>query len=200
MQYKKLSHLMLWAGFLSGLFYSASYPFIYAETLKAVTKGYISFETIVSCIGSFVFCGIWNKYSDKLFRGYRIILWTEIAADIFLFGYVLLTGNLKGYFVLNVLIYAIITKNLACGGTKMRAKVNPTEKLRERYDNNSNIVASAAALTGAGIALVYPFSLKMLFVFALVGNIIDNFFYLYIYSKIIRRTYGITDINTKKNK
>lgn len=66
----------------------------------------------------------------------------------------------------------------------MRAKVNPTEKEREQYDNNSSIVNSIATLIGAGIAIVFDFDLKLLFVLAFVGNVIDNVFYLYIYQKI----------------
>lgn len=66
----------------------------------------------------------------------------------------------------------------------MRARVNPTEKLRERYDNNNQIVSSAATLLGASSAAIFPLDLKVLFILALIGNIVDNFFYLYIYNKI----------------
>lgn len=40
----QLSNLMLLSCFLSCVFYSASYPYVYAETIKAVTHNYISFE------------------------------------------------------------------------------------------------------------------------------------------------------------
>jgi hypothetical protein len=66
----------------------------------------------------------------------------------------------------------------------MRAKVNPTEKEREQYDYNSNIVCSLATLIGAGVAIAFVFDLRLLFVLAFVGNVIDNVFYLYIYKKI----------------
>ena len=46
---KRLSDLMLLSNFLSTLFYSASYPYIYAEIVKAISRHYISFEQIVSC-------------------------------------------------------------------------------------------------------------------------------------------------------
>lgn len=44
MNYKKFSKLMLAANFISGLFYAASYPYIYAEIIKVIPRGYISFE------------------------------------------------------------------------------------------------------------------------------------------------------------
>lgn len=182
--YRKLSNLMLAAAFISIFFYSTSYPYIYAETVKVVPSSFIGIEQILSCLGTVIFCAVWNKHSDKLFRGYRIILWAEIIADVFLFSDALIRRNLNFYFLLNVIIYAFITRNLACSGTKMRAKVNPTEKLRERYDNNNNIVASVATLLGAGVAIIHPFKLETMFMLALIGCTIDNFFYLYIYRKL----------------
>ena len=184
MNYKKFSKLMLAANFISGLFYAASYPYIYAEIIKVIPRGYISFEQIICCISTIIFCKLWNKYSDKFFIHYGKILLTEVIADIILFFDVMIRGDLNFYFLLNIIIYALITRNLACGGTKMRARVNPTEKLRERYDNNNQIVSSAATLLGASSAAIFPLDLKVLFILALIGNIVDNFFYLYIYNKI----------------
>lgn len=175
---------MLISNLISTLFYAMSYPYIYAETLKAVSKPYITFEQIVSCIGVIVFGTVWNRHGDKLFKHYRLILTLEVLADVFLFTHVLITGNLKFYFVLNVIIFATITKNLCCGGIKMRALVHPNENDRERYDNNANTVNSIATLSGATISLIFAFNLTTMFVFALIGNIIDNFFYLYIYNKL----------------
>lgn len=66
----------------------------------------------------------------------------------------------------------------------MRAKVNPTEKLREQFDNNDQIVYSVATLLGAGFAILITLDIKILFILALIGNVVDNIFYLYIYFKI----------------
>lgn len=62
--------------------------------------------------------------------------------------------------------------------------VNPSEKEREQFDNNSNIVNSIATLLGASVSIVAKFELRILFVFAFIGNVVDNIFYLYIYQKI----------------
>lgn len=181
---KRLSNLMLLANFISTLFYATSYPYIYAETIKVVPHGYIGLEQILSCVCTIIFCKLWNKYSDKFFNHYLVIILAEIIADIILFADVLIRWDLSFYFLLNVIIYSFITQNLGCGGTKMRAKVNPTEKLRECYDNNNQIVSAIATLIGASFAIICPLDLKYLFIFALVGNIVDNFFYIYIYKKI----------------
>ena len=187
MSNKQLSNLMLLSCFLSCVFYSASYPYVYAETIKAVTHNYISFEQIFSCIGVALFGMLWNKFGDRFFNHYRLILLAETIADAFLFAHVLITGDLKFYFVLNVIIYSVITKNLSCGGVKMRAKVNPTDKERERYDNNQNTCSAIASLLGAAIAIVAQPSLQTLFILALIGGVVDNFFYFYIYECIRKR-------------
>lgn len=181
---KRLSNLMLLGNFICTLFYATSYPYIYAETVKAVPRQFLGLEQILCCISTIIFCKLWNKYSDRLFNHYKKILWAEVIADIILFSDVMIRGDLSFYFLLNIIIYSLITRNLACGGTKMRAKVNPTEKLRERYDNNNQIVSATATLLGAGFAIICPLNLTILFIFALIGNIVDNFFYLYIYDQI----------------
>lgn len=183
---KRLSNLMLVGYFLSMLFYSCSYVFIYQVIVQAVPRSFLGIEQIIGCVSTIVFCKVWNKYSDKLFRHYRLILWLEIIADIILFADVIVRGDLKFYFMFNILIMAIITRNLICGRTKMKAKVNPTEQLREKFDNNSQIADSAATIIGAGTAIIFPFSLNTLFVLALIGNCIDNVFFLYIYHKLKR--------------
>lgn len=184
MNYKKLSNLMLFSNFISTFFYSASYPYIYAELMKVITHGYISFEQFISC-GSIVIFGIvWNRYGNRLFQHYRKFLLAEVVFDTYLFIDVIIRNDLKFYFVLNILIFAIITKNLMCGGIKMRAKVNPTEELRERYDNNSNSIYAIATILGTLLAVIFSFGMRSLFILALIGNTIDNFFYLYIYQKI----------------
>jgi len=184
---KKLSYLMLVSNLLTTLFYSLSYPYIYAETVKIVPKAYISIEQILACVGTIVFCRMWNKHSDKLFKHYRKILLAEMIADSILFADVIIRNDMSFYFLLNVIIYAVITKNLSCGGTKMRAIINQTEKEREIFDNNSNIINSVATLLGTAIAMGFNFTVKTLFICAFIGNVIDNIFYLYIYQILSRK-------------
>jgi hypothetical protein len=183
---KRLSDLMLVGYFLSMLFYSCSYVFIYQVIVQAVPRSFLGIEQIVGCVSTIIFCKVWNKYSDRLFRYYRLILWLEIIFDVALFADVIIRGDLKFYFMFNIMIMAIITRNLICGRTKMKAKVNPTEKLREKFDNNSQIADSAATIIGATTAIIIPFSLNTLFVLALIGNCIDNVFFLYIYHRLKR--------------
>lgn len=181
---KRLSNLMLLSNLLCTLFYATSYPYIYAETIKTVPHYYISLEQIMMCLGTIIFCRLWNKHSDKLFRYYRTFLLLEILADVILFADVLMRNDLNFYFLLNVVIASTITKNLSCGGVKMRAMVNPSEREREQFDNNSNIVNAVATLAGASTAIIFDIDLKQLFIFAFIGNAIDNFFYLYIYKVV----------------
>lgn len=175
---------MLLSNLICTLFYATSYPYIYAETVKIVPHYFISLEQIMLCLGTIFFCRLWNKYSDKLFKYYKTFLLLEILADLILFADVLLRNNLSFYFLLNVIIASTITKNLSCGGVKMRAMVNPSEREREQFDNNSNIVNAIATLVGASVAMIFNIDLRRLFILAFIGNASDNFFYLYIYKVV----------------
>lgn len=181
---KKLSRIMLGTNFICNLFYALSYPYIYAELVKAVNSRYISAEQIIQCSGIIVLGVLWNKIGDFLYKHFRVLIVAELIADAFLFGHVFITGDLKFYFVFNVITYAFVSRHIANGGIRLRAKVHPDEKSRERYDNNCNIANSAATLIGAGIALICPMGLSLLFVAAVIGNTFDNFCYWYIYNKI----------------
>jgi hypothetical protein len=128
---------------------------------------------------------MWNSFSDKLFKHYRKMLIAEIIADIYLFLDVIIRNDIKFYFLLNIIIFSVITKNIGCGGTKMRAMVNPDEKSRESFDNNSSIVDALSTLLGAGFAMFINLDLTWLFVLALIGNTIDNIFYLHIYNNLM---------------
>lgn len=66
----------------------------------------------------------------------------------------------------------------------MRAMVNPSEREREQFDNNNNIVNAVATLAGASVAMIFNIDLKWLLVLAFIGNATDNFFYLYIYKAV----------------
>lgn len=184
-----LRNLVLTATLISTILYSASYPYIYAEMMSIVPKFYVSIENIIGCVGTIVFCWIWNKYSDRLFRYYLHITILEILADAFLFIDVLVRQDYKFYFLLNVIIYAIITRNMCCGGTKIRAKINPTESLRERFDNTTNILDSIGTILGAALFMILNFSIKTLFILAFLGNIMDNIFYIYVF-------FGIKNLNS----
>ena len=175
---------MLLSNLICTLFYATSYPYIYPETVKIVPHYFISLEQIMLCLGTIFFCRLWNKYSDKLFKYYKTFLLLEILADLILFADVLLRNNLSFYFLLNVIIASTITKNLSCGGVKMRAMVNPSEREREQFDNNSNIVNAIATLVGASVAMIFNIDLRRLFILAFIGNASDNFFYLYIYKVV----------------
>lgn len=58
------------------------------------------------------------------------------------------------------------------------------------------MINSIATLSGAGIALVLNLDLTILFILALIGNVIDNIFYLIVFNKI--KLYGNEERGNEK--
>lgn len=181
---KKLKNLMLSSNFICSIFYSLSYPYIYAKTMEIVSRGYISFEQIAYCLSAIIFCFAWNKYGNKLWKIYPVIIISETVFSFAMFLIFFINENYKVYFINNVLIYSLITKNMACGGTKMRALVNKKSEEREKYDNTNQALGSVATVVASLVSIFFRFKVETLFIFALIGNIFDNFFYFYIYFKL----------------
>ena len=88
------------------------------------------------------------------------------------------------YYLLDNIVFAIITRNVCCGIVKLKAIRYNSENERERFDNNSNSVYSAATIIGSIIAMFLNLDFAIMLCLATFGNIIDNIFYIFIFYKI----------------
>lgn len=169
--------LMLLATFLSTLFYSASYPLIYKEITMTVTTSMISLNQIFNCISIVLFSSLWNKRGDNLFKFYPLLLLLECLCCISVTIYTILTGNIIGYYILDTLMICCITRNIICGGNKLRAKRYNSEKERETFDNNNNSASAIATIIGSLIAIILKLDINSMLIIATIGNSIDNILY-----------------------
>lgn len=185
MNNKKISNLMLQTNFICNLLYSATYPYIYYQTMQQITDTYISVDNIISCIAIIIFGFLWNKkYGDVLFKHYRLFCVVETILDIIYIVITIFTNNLRFYYVSGSIVMALVTQNIIFGGTRLRAKVHPSEKEREQYDNNRDIVRAGAILIGNTISILTNVDIKILLVIACLGNVIDNISYYYIWTLV----------------
>lgn len=169
------------ATFLTTIFYSSTYPYIHKEVMMVASDSLIALNQIINCI-SIIICGwIWNNKSEKLFCFYPVYCVLETVLGIITTIYAIATGNIIAYYLLDTIVFAVVTRNICCGGVKLRAIRYNTEEKREHFDNNNNSVSSFATILGSVIAMFLNLDFKIMLCIATFGNMIDNVFYIFIF-------------------
>lgn len=174
---------MLLATFITTLFYSASYPYIHKVIISNVSENVIALSQIINCVSIVFFGAVWNRYSQKLFKLYSTFCILETLLSISSTVIAVLTGNILAYYVTDTLIFAIVTRNICCGGVKLRALRYNTETAREHFDNSNNSASAVATIIGSAIAMILKLDFIPMLWIATVGNAVDNVFYIAIYKK-----------------
>lgn len=172
---------MLLATLITTLFYSSTYPYIHKEIMINVSETVVALSQIINCISIIFFGVLWNKFSDKLFQYYAVICVLETILSIGSTVFAITTGNILAYYILDTLIFSIITRNICCGGVKLRAMRYKTEADREHYDNNNNSMNAIATIIGSVIAMVLHLNFATMLIIATIGSAVDNIFYIFIY-------------------
>lgn len=179
---------MLLATFLTTLFYSSTYPYIHKQIMMAASDWLIAVNQIINCLSIVVFGSVWNKWSDRLFKFYPIICVAETVLSIGSATWAIYSQNIASYYVIDTLIFAVVTRNICCGGVKLKAIRYKTETEREHFDNNNNSASAVATIIGSVIAMVLNLDFEVMLCIATFGNAIDNIFYICIYkSTSVRR-------------
>ena len=172
---------MLVATLFTTLFYSATYPYIHKEIVSNVSDSIIAFNQIINCISIIICSTIWNKLSDRLFKSYPIFCILEAVLNAGLATWTIFTHNILAYYIIDTLVFATVTRNICCGGVKLRAIRYKTEKAREHFDNNINTMAAIATIVGSFIAMLLDLDFNMMLILGTIGNCIDNIFYICIF-------------------
>lgn len=177
---KKIDGMLL-ATFLSTIFYSATYPYIHKEVMANVSDSVIALSQIINCLSVVLLGNLWNKKSDKLFKYYSEFCILETLLSICSTIWAVTTHNIIAYYIIDTLIFSIVTRNIICGGTKLRAIRYNSETAREHFDNNNNSASAIATIIGSVVAIILELDFEMMLWIATFGNTIDNIFYIYIY-------------------
>lgn len=172
---------MLVATFLTTIFYSATYPYIHRAIMQVASSPIIALNQIINCISIVFFGWIWNHRSDSLFHLYPAYCIMETALGVCSTLYAIMTGNIIAYYIIDTVLFAVITRNIICGGIKLKAIRYATEEMREQFDNNNNSAAAVATIIGSLIAISLNLEFPIMLCIATFGNAIDNIFYICIY-------------------
>lgn len=182
---KKKIDFMLVATFSTTIFYAATYPYIHRVIMQNVTDGTVAWNQIINCVSLVIFGTLWNK-TDVLFKFYPAICVFETLLGVCSTVFACVTGSVVVYYILDTLIFAIVTRNLCCGGIKLRTLRYNKEK-REEFDNNDNSVAAVATIIGSIVAMRLHLDFKVMLWLATFGNAVDNVFYIFVYKSTVKR-------------
>jgi len=178
---------MLVATFLVTIFYASTYPYIHKTIMAHVSDGVIAANQIINCTSLVIFGTLWNKKPDTLFKYYPVYCVLETAFGFCSTAYAVITDNIVAYYIIDTLIFSIVTRNICCGGIKLRSlRYNKEE--RAEFDNNDNSVAAVATIIGSVIAMLLDLNFAAMLWIATFGNAIDNAFYLAIYRNTVRNS------------
>ena len=172
---------MLLATFLTTIFYASTYPYIHKEIMMVASDSLIALNQIINCVSIIIFGQLWNKQSEKLFRFYPVYCVLETILGIGTTIFEITTNNIIAYYLLDTIVFAVVTRNICCGGVKLRAIRYNSEEKREHFDNNDNSVYSFATIIGSIIAMFLNLDFKTMLCIATFGNMIDNIFYIFIF-------------------
>ena len=174
---------LLLANFISNLFYSTAYPTVHFVLIKNIDERIISLNSIIVCIAGIITPMIWNKKSDEMYSKYGYLLTMEGISYILLtLAFILGAVDSKLYYLIDTILFSIITKNIICGGNKLRAiRYNGEE--REKFDNDCNILSNASSLIGFTVSLLLPLPKYIAFIMLGLGIISDNIFYYRAYKE-----------------
>lgn len=173
---------MILATLICTTFYSTSYPFIHKQIMYYASDNLIALNQIINCVSIVLFGFIWNK-TKRLFNFYPALCIIEGILSIGSTIFAITTHNIVAYYVIDTLIFSIVTRNICCGGIKLRAMRYNTEEQRERYDNNNNSANAIGTIVGSCLAMILDLNFETMLIVATIGNTVDNIFYICIYFK-----------------
>lgn len=162
---------------VSNLFYSLAYPIVHTITMQGIDSKWLSFASLANCILASIITKLWLKKSKKLYYFYGVMLGVEVIV------YGILTVAFLGgaaspsmYYMGDAILNAVITRNIICGGTRLKALRYEGEE-REEYDNKNNYYSYITSIIGFAISSFITFSTPIGFILMFIGIAIDNIFY-----------------------
>lgn len=174
---------LLIAGASSNLFYSVAYPIVHTITVQGIDSNIMSLASLLSCTISAMITRIWIKYSKRLYKTFGIMLGLEaILYSLLTISFITGIASSTAYFMSDAIISALITRNIICAGTKLKSDRYLGES-REIFDNKTIFYCNITSIIGYGFSFLVTLPTNLGFICMLIGIVIDNIFYYYVYRK-----------------
>lgn len=162
---------------LSNLFYSLAYPIVHTVTMQGLSSNWVSFASLANCFLASIITKLWLKRSKKLYYFYGIMLGIEVIVyAILTILFLVSVATPAMYYMGDAILSAVITRNIICGGTRLKALRYEGEE-REEYDNKNSYYSYITSIIGFAISSFITFSTPIGFILMFVGIAVDNIFY-----------------------
>lgn len=171
--------------FLTTLFYSATFPYIYKEIMGLISNRTLSVINILSCLAVAICGTLWNKYSDKLFKSFTLLCKLEMVGFIILGIFVTMNNNMVYFYYGDSILYFLFTRNIACGYIKLKCLRYEGES-REKFDNSRNTAEAIAKIIGLSVAIFITIPIKVMLWIGIFGAVIDNIIYMSVYNRTVK--------------
>ena len=170
----------LWTTFL----YAIGHPQIKLTVMKHIDPKYIAFEGIFVAVSTIILNSCFNKWGDKIFKFMPVFLFTESILYICLTSTMIAeVVSIKTYFILDLMAYSCVTRNIICCGSRMR-RILYKDEVRERFDNSLPIASAIATVAGGSIVMCCTIPLWLSWIIMGVGISIDNVFLYVVYRRV----------------
>ena len=174
---------LILSGFISMLFYSVAYPVVHTVVIQNLDSRVLSASSFISCILVIIVNKVWLTKSEKLYKKFGIMLFIEgFLYFVILIMILLKTITPQTYYILDTLLFSSITRNIICGGNRLKA-IRYKDNDREEFDNKSVMFYNVASIIGYGISSIIKVPTNIAFVIMYVGIISDNFIYYIVYKQ-----------------
>ena len=172
---KNIDELLI-AGALSNLFYSIAYPIVHTITMKSINSN-ISLTGLLNCVLVAIITKMWLNKSKELYKIFGIMLGIEVVAYGILTGLFLIkVADPLMYFIGDAIMGAIITRNIICGGTRLKS-LRYEGEAREEFDNKTTYYCTITSIIGYGFSALITLPTDLGFIFMFIGIAVDNIFY-----------------------
>lgn len=183
---KIIKDKLVLSSFISGLFYALAYPTIITKLISEVGSKIVSFNAICISIAGIFIPIMWNKYSDTIYKKYGYLFIVEtITYSIICVCVILNIISIKSYYILDTILFCIVSKNIICGNNKLKV-LRYKDKERETFDNNISLVGDASSLVGFIISFILNIPINIAFICITIGICADNFAYFISWKKSIK--------------
>lgn len=176
------SDTMIRGMFVSMIFFSIGSPIMKIEVWQGISKEYLASSWIIENSFIILMIAFYDKYSDVIFKHYRLILLLETVMTIVI---TILIANywmdVKVFFIINTLISCTLARTISCCANRLKRLYHNGED-RERFDNTSKVAFAIAGIIGSVVSFL-PIPRGIAWTCCCLGCIMDNVFYYIAYVK-----------------